>query len=104
MNIDGQSSLTEDGKGINSQLDYTVNSLKLQNQDIGSGKLTVKLANLDGQAWHQFSQQYNAEAQALMANPQLAQNPELYQQALTETFFKALPILLKGNPSLTIAR
>jgi uncharacterized protein YdgA (DUF945 family) len=104
MNIDGQSSLTEDGKGINSQLDYTVNSLKLQNQDIGSGKLTVKLANLDGQAWHQFSQQYNAEAQALMANPQLTQNPELYQQALTETFFKALPILLKGNPSLTIAR
>jgi uncharacterized protein YdgA (DUF945 family) len=103
MNIDGQSSLTADGKGINSQLDYTVNSLKLQNQDIGSGKLTVKLANLDGQAWHQFSQQYNAEAQALMANPQLTQNPELYQQALTETFFKALPILLKGNPSLTIA-
>ncbi|WP_434640799.1 YdgA family protein [Klebsiella sp. I138] len=103
MNIDGQSSLTEDGKGINSQLDYTVNSLKLQNQDIGSGKLTVKLANLDGQAWHQFSQQYNAEAQALMAKPELMQNPELYQQALTETFFKALPILLKGNPSLTIA-
>jgi uncharacterized protein YdgA (DUF945 family) len=38
-----------------------------------------------------------AEAQALMANPQLAQNPELYQQALTETFFKALPILLKAT-------
>ncbi|TCW10019.1 uncharacterized protein YdgA (DUF945 family) [Raoultella sp. BIGb0138] len=103
MNIDGQSSLTEDGKAINSQLDYTVNSLKLQNQDIGSGKLTVKLANLDGQAWHQFSQQYHAEAQALMAKPELTQNPELYQQALSETFFKALPILLKGNPSLTIA-
>ncbi|XXD09475.1 YdgA family protein [Klebsiella sp. R445] len=103
MNIDGQSSLTDDGKGINSQLDYTLNSLKLQNQDIGSGKLTVKLANLDGQAWHQFSQQYNTEAQALMANPELTQNPELYQQALTETFFKALPILLKGNPSVTIA-
>jgi hypothetical protein len=45
MNIDGKSTLTEDGKGINSQLDYTVNSLKLQNQDIGSGKLTLKLAN-----------------------------------------------------------
>jgi uncharacterized protein YdgA (DUF945 family) len=30
MNIDGKSTLTEDGKGINSQLDYTVNSLKLQ--------------------------------------------------------------------------
>ncbi|WJV41183.1 YdgA family protein [Raoultella terrigena] len=103
MNIDGKSTLTEDGKGINSQLDYTVNSLKLQNKDLGSGRLTVKLDNLDGQAWHQFSQQYNSEAQALMAKPELAQNPELYQQALTETFFKALPVLLKGNPSLTIA-
>ena len=47
----------------------TFNSLKLQNQDMGRGKLTVKLDNLDGQAWHQFSQQYNAQAQALMAKP-----------------------------------
>ena len=92
MKIDGNSSLTADGKGINSQLDYTVNSLKLQNQDIGSGRLTLKLDNIDGAAFHQFSQKYNAEAQALMADPQLAQNPELYQQALTQTFFSALPM------------
>lgn len=103
MKIDGNSSLTADGKGINSQLDYTVNSLKLQNQDIGSGRLTLKLDNIDGAAFHQFSQKYNAEAQALMADPQLAQNPELYQQALTQTFFSALPMMLKGSPSLTIS-
>ncbi|EMS1122135.1 TPA: YdgA family protein [Klebsiella aerogenes] len=103
MNIDGRSTLSDDGKRINSQLDYNLNSLKLQNQDMGRGKLTVKLDNLDGQAWHQFSQQYNAQAQALMAKPELAQNPELYQQALTEIFFSSLPILLKGNPSLTIS-
>ena len=103
MNIDGRSTLSDDGKRINSQLDYNLNSLKLQNQDMGRGKLTVKLDNLDGQAWHQFSQQYNAQAQALMAKPELAQNPELYQQALSEIFFSSLPILLKGNPSLTIS-
>ena len=103
MKIDGNSSLTADGKGINSQLDYTVNSLKLQNQDIGSGRLTLKLDNINGEAFHQFSQKYNAEAQALMADPQLAQNPELYQQALTQTFFSALPMMLKGSPSLTIS-
>ena len=34
-----------------------------------------------------------------MADPQLAQNPELYQQALTQTFFSALPMMLKGSPS-----
>jgi uncharacterized protein YdgA (DUF945 family) len=103
MNIDGRSTLSDDGKRINSQLDYNLNSLKLQNQDMGRGKLTVKLDNLDGQAWHQFSQQYNAQAQALMAKPELAQNPELYQQALTEIFFSSLPILLKGNPSLNLS-
>lgn len=103
MKIAGNSALTADGKGINSQLDYTVNSLKLQNQDIGSGRLTLKLDNIDGQAFHQFSQKYNAEAQALMADPQLAQNHELYQQALVQTFFSSLPIMLKGNPSLTIS-
>ncbi|MDU6374579.1 MAG: DUF945 family protein, partial [Bradyrhizobium sp.] len=29
--------------------------------------------------------------------------PELYQQALTQTFFSALPMMLKGSPSLTIS-
>ncbi len=66
---------------MNSQVNYTVNSLKLQGQDMGSGKLTLKVDNVDGQAWHQFSQQYSAQSQALLAKPELAQNPELYQQA-----------------------
>ncbi len=103
MALDGGSTLTQDGKGVNSQVNYTVNSLKLQGQDMGSGKLTLKVDNVDGQAWHQFSQQYSAQSQALLAKPELAQNPELYQQALTETLFNALPILLKGNPSVTIS-
>ncbi|RXY20727.1 hypothetical protein DD584_33150, partial [Klebsiella pneumoniae] len=78
-------------------------SLKLQGQDMGSGKLTLKVDNVDGQAWHQFRQQYSAQSQALLAKPELAQNPELYQQALTETLCNALPILRKGHPSVTIS-
>ncbi len=30
MALDGGSTLTQDGKGVNSQVNYTVNSLKLQ--------------------------------------------------------------------------
>ncbi|MBN0408229.1 DUF945 family protein, partial [Pseudomonas aeruginosa] len=62
MALDGGSTLTQDGKGVNSQVNYTVNSLKLQGQDMGSGKLTLKVDNVDGQAWHQFSQQYSAQS------------------------------------------
>ena len=99
MEISGKSDLVNDGKTINSQLDYSLNSLKVQNQDLGSGKLTLKVGQIDGEAWHQFSQQYNAQTQALLAQPEIANNPELYQEKVTE----ALPLMLKGDPVITIA-
>lgn len=103
MRIAGKSSLTPDGKKINSQLDYTLNNLKLQNQDFGSGQLTLKVDGIDGVAMHQFSQQYQAQTQALMAQPDLAQNPELYQQKAVDALFSTLPILLKGDPVVTLS-
>ncbi|ENC1171577.1 YdgA family protein, partial [Escherichia coli] len=103
MEINGKSDLVNDGKTINSQLDYSLNSLKVQNQDLGSGKLTLKVGQIDGEAWHQFSQQYNAQTQALLAQPEIANNPELYQEKVTEAFFSALPLMLKGDPVITIA-
>ncbi len=36
MALDGGSTLTQDGKGVNSQVNYTVNSLKLQGQDMAA--------------------------------------------------------------------
>ncbi|WP_410750552.1 YdgA family protein [Citrobacter sp. U14242] len=103
MGIDGKSDLINDGKTVNSQLDYTLNSLKLQGQDLGSGKLTLKVGQIDGEALHQFSQQYSAQTKALMSQIDVVQNPELYQQKVTEAFFNALPILMKGEPVITIA-
>ena len=93
MEISGKSDLVNDGKTINSQLDYSLNSLKVQNQDLGSGKLTLKVGQIDGEAWHQ----------ALLAQPEIANNPELYQEKVTEAFFSALPLMLKGDPVITIA-
>lgn len=52
---------------------------------------------------HQFSQQYQAQTQALMAQPDLAQNPELYQQKAVDALFSTLPILLKGDPVVTLS-
>lgn len=94
MEISGKSDLVNDGKTINSQLDYSLSSLKVQNQDLGSGKLTLKSARLMVKR-HQFSQQYNAQTQALLAQPEIANNPELYQEKVTEAFFSALPLMLK---------
>lgn len=103
MTFDGQADVAKDGKTIDSQLSYTLNSLKLQGQDIGSGKLSVKIAHIDGEAWHQFSQQYNAQIQALLNQPEVTADPDLYQQRASEALTNALPILLKGDPVITIA-
>lgn len=103
MNLTAKSDVANDKKNINSQLDYTLNSLKVQGQDLGSGNLTLKVGQIDGQAWHQFSEQYNAQTRALMAQPEVVQNPELYQQKATEAFLNAVPLLLKGEPVITVA-
>ena len=104
MDLDGKSEISKDGKSVNSQLDYTLKSLKVQSQDLGSGKLTLKIGNIDGQAWHQFSQQYRAQSQALLADKELmTTNPVLYQQKALDALLSNLPLLLKGEPVITVA-
>lgn len=103
MNLNAKSEVSTDKKNIDSQVDYAISSLKVQGQDMGSGKLTLKVGQIDGEAWHQFSQQYNAQTQALMAQPDVMKDPVLYQQKATEAFFNAVPLLLKGEPVITIA-
>lgn len=103
LSFNGKSDVAKDGKNIDSQIDYQMDSLKVQNQDMGSAKLTMKVGNIDGESWHQFSQQYNAQSRALLGQPDVVNNPELYQQRATQIFFANLPLLLKGEPVITIA-
>ena len=103
MEVDGKSDVSKDGKSINTQLDYALKSLKVQNQDLGTGKLSLKIGNIDGQAWHEFSQKYSKESQALLSNAALQQNPEVYQQQAMAVLMNNLPILLKGEPVITVA-
>ncbi|WP_064554041.1 YdgA family protein [Buttiauxella noackiae] len=103
FNINAKSELQEDKKHLSGQIDYALNSLKVQNKDMGSGKLTLKVGNLDGAAVREFSQKYNAESQKLLADPAFSQNPEAYQQQIVELFAANLPLLLKGDPVITVA-
>jgi uncharacterized protein YdgA (DUF945 family) len=103
MNLNAKSEVSTDKKNIDSQIDYAIGSLKVQGQDMGSGKLTLKVGQIDGESWHQFSQQYNAQSQALMAQPDVMKDPVLYQQKAAEAFFNAVPLLLKGEPVITVA-
>ena len=52
---------------------------------------------------HQFSQQYQAKTQALLADPALSQNPDLYQQKAVDALFSSLPLLMKGDPVVTLS-
>jgi len=113
VNIDGKdaasldnfklvSKFSEDGNNIKGQQDYTLDALKIQGTDFGSGKLTVKISGLDGAALKTFSDSYNQQSQQLLAQAGDL-DPAVYQQQATELLAANLPLLLKGNPSISIA-
>ena len=103
MHIAGKTQLSADGKKINGQMDYSLNSLKLQKQDFGSGKLTIKVDDIDGAALHEFSQQYQSKAQALSKEIDITKRPDIYQQRAAEILLSTLPILLKGEPTIHVS-
>lgn len=92
----------ENGNSLNGQLDYTMAAVKVQGNDFGSGKLLVKIDNLDGKALKEFAEHYNQQAMALLQQADTL-SPEDYQQQTRDMLIQNLPLLLKGNPSLSIA-
>lgn len=101
--LNGKSTFDSDKGSVSGQIDYTLDSLKLQGQNFGHGKLAVKLAGFDGKAMKAFSESYNRQMQALNSDPAVQANPELYQQRTSEILTSNLPLLLKGDPSVSIA-
>ncbi|MBJ3816916.1 YdgA family protein [Shimwellia pseudoproteus] len=100
FNLNGQSAVAKDGKHLDASFDYALDALKVQNQNMGSGKLALKFANVDGEALHAFSQKYNTETRALLDS---TDNQEEYTASVLDIFFANLPLLLKGEPVVTIA-
>lgn len=101
--LNAVSRVEKDGKHLGGQLDYSLNALQIQNQNMGSGNLSLKASRIDGAALHEFSQKYNAQAQALLAEPGITEDPERYQQRATDILLANLPILLKGEPQVSVA-
>lgn len=112
VNIDGKdaaqlaglkmnTNFDEDQQNLKGQIDYSLDSLKIQGADFGSGKLSIKLDKLDEQSVKTFSDSYNQQGMALMQQAQ-ALGPDVYRQQATALLLSKLPILLKGNPSITI--
>ena len=103
MSLEGASTPTDDRKSINTRLDYALNSLKLQSQDMGSGKLSLKIDKLDGEAWHTFNQRYEAWMTSMAAQGEHYQDPGYFQNRMADAVIGIRPVLLKGGPSVTIA-
>lgn len=101
--LTGLTELQADKKNVSLQADYTLDALKAQGQDFGSGKLNMKVTNLDAEALGQVSKVYAQESQRLLADPEVMENPELYSQKMVEALVATFPQLLKGNPTLSIA-
>jgi len=105
FSVDNLSQVTnaaEDGDKLNVQVTYGLNMLHAQGQDFGSGKLLIRLANLDANAIKQFSDQYQSQVQQIMHQTGET-DPSVQQDQITQALIQHLPIALKGSPYLTIA-
>ncbi|MFW5391294.1 YdgA family protein [Yersinia sp. 2544 StPb PI] len=93
--------LGETDKDLNGKLSYTLDALKIQGNDFGSGKLAFAFDKLDGQNLKQFTSAYNQQVlKAVQAGENL--DPVAYQEQMTEMLIANLPGLLKGNPTVSI--
>ncbi|MFC0227016.1 YdgA family protein [Serratia aquatilis] len=92
----------EKGDNLNGLIDYTLAAIKVQGNDFGSGRLLLKIDNLDGKGMKEFADRYNQQAMALMQQGGDLSS-EAYQQQSAALLLQNLPLLLKGNPTLSIA-
>lgn len=101
--LKGKSNFDSTNNRVSGLIDYTLDGLKLQGQSFGQGKLAIKLDGFDGKALKTFSETYNRQVQALTSDAALQENPELYQQRVSELLTQNVALLLKGSPSVSIA-
>jgi len=92
----------EQGANIGGQVDYTMDALKVQGNDFGAGKLTLKIDKLDGKSLKEFADRYNQQTMAMLQQGQ-SLDPAAYEQQTTDILVQNLPLLLKGNPTISIA-
>lgn len=101
--MDIKTQFDANGNNVSGQVDYAVDKVTLENRHFGSGKMTLKLSQLDGQALKTFSDNYRSQMQALMNQPGIQQDPERYQAGVRQILSANMPLLLKGDPVVTIA-
>lgn len=101
--LQGTSSFDSKDNVVSGTIDYTLDNLMMQNQSFGQGKLSMKLSQLDGKALKTFSENYNAEMQALLNQPGIAEDPQRYQEQVNQILVANLPTLLEGGPVITVA-
>ena len=92
--------LDEKESNLNGRVDFAINALKIQNIDFGSGKLLFNIDKLDTKSLKAFADRCNQQVMAMLVQGQTKVEETAASQQQTEGL---LPLLLKGNPSLSIA-
>lgn len=92
----------EQGNNIGGQIDYTLDALKIQGNDSGAGKLTLKIDKIEGNSLKEFTNHYNQQALALLQHGQ-GVGLATYELQTTDILLQHLPLLLKNNPTISVA-
>ncbi|UQY45979.1 YdgA family protein [Erwinia sp. PK3-005] len=101
--MDIKTAFDSSGNTVSGQIDYAIDNVTLEKHSFGSGKMTLKLSQFDGQALKTASDNYRSQMQALINQPGIEQDPVRYQEGVRQILAANLPLVLKGDPVVTIA-
>lgn len=102
VSLHGQSGVSPKDNTLNLQADYAIGGLSVDQQNLGGGKASLKIDRVDAPALSKVIATYNKTAAALLTDPTLAEDQDMYQQALARVMVQQFPALLQSKPHLTL--
>ncbi|WFQ80584.1 YdgA family protein [Xenorhabdus sp. SF857] len=91
------SNLDEDKDNLNIKIVYSIDGVKIEDIEFGSGKLALGMEKLDGQSVRKFTQAYNDAAEAALTTDKASYD------ATSLAVLSNLHLLLNNNPQFSIS-
>ncbi|MGG6134941.1 YdgA family protein [Pantoea allii] len=99
----GDSAFDNKAGKISGDINYKIDGVEVQKQNLGQFALKMKLSQFDAQSVKTFSDNYNAQLTTLMNQPGVADDPVRFQTGVRAILLNNLPVLLKGAPTISVA-
>ncbi|ACS85693.1 YdgA family protein [Musicola paradisiaca] len=97
------SQVSEDTTNLAGKSALTLGSIMWRDQNLGSLMMNINFSGFDGKGAKQFATEYHKTYREMLRNIDDNTTADAYTQQLSSVVLHNLPLLLKGNPTISVA-